>query len=65
MDFQTCRLEIESYGYTTGDIDYYWGEHKKDPMSQKAVAFGEFALPQFRRTGYRVNITKAVTSSGE
>uniref|UniRef100_A0A915DD23 Gamma-aminobutyric acid receptor subunit beta n=1 Tax=Ditylenchus dipsaci TaxID=166011 RepID=A0A915DD23_9BILA len=66
MDFQTCRLEIESYGYTTGDIDMYWGARRSDSTSpQKAVAFDHFSLPQFRRTGYRVNVTKAVTSSGE
>ncbi|KAI6183058.1 Unc-49B protein [Aphelenchoides bicaudatus] len=65
MDTQECKLEIESYGYTTDDIDYYWGmdfEAKKPP--QTAVAFSVFSLPQFRRTGYRVNITTAVTSSG-
>jgi hypothetical protein len=66
MDTQECKLEVESYGYTTNDIAYYWGDKidtKKLP--HKAVAFSEFTLPQFRRTGYRVNITTAVTSSGE
>ncbi|KAH7707962.1 Protein UNC-4 protein9 d [Aphelenchoides avenae] len=65
MDSQTCKLEIESYGYTTADIDYFWGKRRverSDP--RKVVAFNEFTLPQFRRTGYRVNITKATTSSG-
>ncbi|KAI1721608.1 neurotransmitter-gated ion-channel ligand binding domain-containing protein [Ditylenchus destructor] len=66
MDFQTCRLEIESYGYTTEDIAMYWGERRDDNKpAQKAVAFSEFALPQFRRTGFRVNSTKAILSSGE
>lgn len=66
MDSQTCKLEIESYGYTTADIDYFWGKRRverSDP--RKVVAFNEFTLPQFRRTGYRVNITKATTSSGK
>jgi len=64
MDTQTCKLEIESYGYTTSDIDYYWGSKKSDKQ-HTAVQFSEFSLPQFGRVGYRVNITKAKTASGE
>ena len=64
MDTQTCKLEIESYGYTTADIDYYWGTKKSDKQ-HTAVQFSEFSLPQFGRVGYRVNITKAKTASGE
>ncbi|CAJ0599432.1 unnamed protein product [Cylicocyclus nassatus] len=64
MDSQRCKLEIESYGYTTADIDYFWGQKKSDPR-RKAVRFDNFMLPQFKQTGYNVNITKAVTSSGE
>jgi gamma-aminobutyric acid receptor subunit delta len=66
MDTQECKLEIESYGYTTDDISYFWGE-KVDAKStpHKAVAFSKFGLPQFRRSGYRVNITTATTSSGD
>lgn len=65
MDSQTCKLEIESYGYTTDDISYFWGDRKEDDKPpDRAVAFGDFSLPQFRRNGYRVNITKATTSSG-
>ncbi|EYC15153.1 hypothetical protein Y032_0038g3658 [Ancylostoma ceylanicum] len=51
-------------GYTTADIDYFWGRQKSDHR-QGAVAFDKFMLPQFKQTGYNVNITKAVTSSGE
>ncbi|KAI6239783.1 Gamma-aminobutyric acid receptor subunit beta [Aphelenchoides fujianensis] len=65
MDTQECKLEIESYGYTTDDIDYYWGDRKDtEKPAHTAVAFDKFGLPQFRRTGYRVNITTATTSSG-
>uniref|UniRef100_A0A1I7WST9 Neur_chan_memb domain-containing protein n=1 Tax=Heterorhabditis bacteriophora TaxID=37862 RepID=A0A1I7WST9_HETBA len=51
-------------GYTTADIDYFWGKKKSDSKTG-AVAFDKFMLPQFKQTGYNVNITKAVTSSGE
>ncbi|KHJ79367.1 hypothetical protein OESDEN_20987 [Oesophagostomum dentatum] len=50
-------------GYTTADIDYFWGRARSDHR-QGAVAFDKFMLPQFKQTGYNVNITKATTSSG-
>lgn len=50
-------------GYTTADIDYFWGKKKTDETA-KAVAFDKFMLPQFKQTHYNVNHTKAVTSSG-
>ncbi|VDK55146.1 unnamed protein product [Cylicostephanus goldi] len=58
------RYSRDSDGYTTADIDYFWGQKKSDPR-RKAVRFDNFMLPQFKQTGYNVNITKAVTSSGE
>ncbi|ETN86285.1 Neurotransmitter-gated ion-channel transmembrane region [Necator americanus] len=58
------RCNRYSDGYTTADIDYFWGRQKSD-LRQGAVAFDKFMLPQFKQTGYNVNITKAVTSSGE
>ncbi|WKX98443.1 hypothetical protein Q1695_013824 [Nippostrongylus brasiliensis] len=51
-------------GYTTADIDYFWGRQRSDPR-QSAVVFGNFMLPQFRQTCYHVNYTKATTSSGQ
>nr|AFO67939.1 unc-49B protein [Toxocara canis] len=62
MDSQKCKLEIESYGYTTADIDYFWGKHRKD--QGQVVGFNNISLPQFRPVGYRVNVTRATTSSG-
>ncbi|RCN39838.1 hypothetical protein ANCCAN_14235 [Ancylostoma caninum] len=58
------KIHLPHDGYTTADIDYFWGRQKSDHR-QGAVAFDKFMLPQFKQTGYNVNITKAVTSSGE
>lgn len=59
MDSQMCKLEIESYGYADNDIDLFWGGNRAESREpHKAVAFEKFSLPQFKRTGYRVNITK-------
>ena len=57
MDTQSCKLEIESYGYDETDLIYYWGRNKTDHM-EDAVTFAEFMLPQFSSVGYRVNATK-------
>ncbi|GMT17660.1 hypothetical protein PFISCL1PPCAC_8957, partial [Pristionchus fissidentatus] len=66
MDSQRCRLEIESYGYTRAEIDYFWGTNKSiTAEAHKAVAFDSFTLPQFKQTRYIVNHTEAVTSSGK
>lgn len=64
MDSQHCKLEIESYGYQTKDIDYYWGKKRTD-LETTAVKFDTFQLPQFQPTLYFVNTTKAETSSGK
>lgn len=38
---------------------------RKTDKQESAVAFADFTLPQFQRSGYRVNITKARTASGK
>lgn len=63
MDSQKCKLEIESYGYTTADIDYFWGS-KRGVEESNIVKFDNFSLPQFKRTAYKMITAKATTSSG-
>jgi glycine receptor alpha-3 len=59
-------VNIVEYIIKKSCLDYYWGQEVgTNQPPHKAVAFSEFTLPQFRRTGYRVNITTAVTSSGK
>lgn len=62
MDSQKCKLEIESYGYTTADIALFWGKDRRD--QGQVVGFENISLPQFKPVGYRVNVTRATTSSG-
>uniref|UniRef100_A0A914ZQG3 Neurotransmitter-gated ion-channel transmembrane domain-containing protein n=1 Tax=Parascaris univalens TaxID=6257 RepID=A0A914ZQG3_PARUN len=59
----SCGMRVAfSDGYTTADIDYFWGKHRKD--QGQVVGFNNISLPQFRPVGYRVNVTRATTSSG-
>ncbi|KAH7709890.1 unc-49B protein [Aphelenchoides avenae] len=64
MDSQACKLELESYGYTTEEIAYFWGKNRSDDLAlMNAVTINDVSLPQFRMTGYRVGSTNITTSS--
>uniref|UniRef100_A0A0N5CEA1 Gamma-aminobutyric acid receptor subunit beta n=1 Tax=Strongyloides papillosus TaxID=174720 RepID=A0A0N5CEA1_STREA len=52
-----------SDGYTTADIDYFWGS-KRGVEESNIVKFDNFSLPQFKRTAYKLITAKATTSSG-
>jgi hypothetical protein len=56
-------IALDSDGYTTGDIDYFWGK-TREHLPIEAVAFNAFSLPQFIVKGYNVNTTESSTSSG-
>ncbi|XP_056587188.1 gamma-aminobutyric acid receptor subunit beta-2 isoform X2 [Triplophysa dalaica] len=59
LDEQNCTLEIESYGYTTDDIEFYWrgGNH--------AVTGVEgIELPQFSIVDYNLISKNVVFSTG-
>ncbi|OWA49774.1 Gamma-aminobutyric acid receptor subunit beta [Hypsibius exemplaris] len=47
LDYQNCSVEIESYGYATTDIQYFW---KRDagPFDQVAYKPKKLKLPQFK-----------------
>ncbi|VDN86094.1 unnamed protein product, partial [Brugia pahangi] len=51
-----------SDGYTTADIALFWGKDRRD--QGQVVGFENISLPQFKPVGYRVNVTRATTSSG-
>ncbi|CDQ56104.1 gamma-aminobutyric acid receptor subunit beta-1-like [Oncorhynchus nerka] len=58
LDEQNCTLEIESYGYTTDDIEFYW----KGDNSVTGVE--NIELPQFSIIDYHIQSTKAVFATG-
>ncbi|KAF4078778.1 hypothetical protein AMELA_G00185400 [Ameiurus melas] len=59
LDEQNCTLEIESYGYTTDDIQFYWngGDNAVSGVSQ-------IELPQFSIVDYRLVSRNVVFSTG-
>lgn len=60
MDRQRCKIEIESYGYNTRDIDYRW------ERGDKSVSLNEkIELPQFKILGFRMGQEIQNLSSGD
>ncbi|XP_044043248.1 gamma-aminobutyric acid receptor subunit beta-3-like isoform X1 [Siniperca chuatsi] len=59
LDEQNCTLEIESYGYTTDDIEFYWkgGESAVTGVTR-------IELPQFSIVDYKLVSRNVVFSTG-
>uniref|UniRef100_A0A914CNZ1 Neurotransmitter-gated ion-channel ligand-binding domain-containing protein n=1 Tax=Acrobeloides nanus TaxID=290746 RepID=A0A914CNZ1_9BILA len=56
LDTQTCELDIESYGYYTTEVNYFWRndsfwENDNNNLAT-AISFGKFTLPQYSVVGY-------------
>ncbi|KAM4710258.1 gamma-aminobutyric acid receptor subunit beta-1 [Discoglossus pictus] len=59
LDEQNCTLEIESYGYTTDDIEFYWNGGDKAITGVEKIE-----LPQFSIVDYKMISKKVVFSTG-
>ncbi|KAM7375156.1 hypothetical protein PAMA_014304 [Pampus argenteus] len=59
LDEQNCTLEIESYGYTTDDIEFYW---KGGNTAVTGVT--RIELPQFSIVDYKLVSRNVVFSTG-
>ncbi|XP_029002120.1 gamma-aminobutyric acid receptor subunit beta-3 isoform X5 [Betta splendens] len=59
LDEQNCTLEIESYGYTTDDIEFYW---KGGETAVTGVT--RIELPQFSIVDYKLVSRNVVFSTG-
>ena len=60
MDRQRCKIEIESYGYNTRDIDYRW---EKD--NESVTLDDKIELPQFKVLGFKMGQELQSLSSGD
>ncbi|XP_078600904.1 gamma-aminobutyric acid receptor subunit beta-3-like [Branchiostoma floridae x Branchiostoma japonicum] len=49
LDEQNCTLEIESYGYTTDDLEFHWKDGK-----DAVIGWDQIELPQFDIVDYNV-----------
>ncbi|XP_053290465.1 gamma-aminobutyric acid receptor subunit beta-1 isoform X3 [Pleuronectes platessa] len=61
LDEQNCTLEIESYGYTTDDIEFYW---QGGTTAGSVTGVENIELPQFSIIDYQTLSKKAVFATG-
>ncbi|KAL7380200.1 hypothetical protein ABVT39_013529 [Epinephelus coioides] len=61
LDEQNCTLEIESYGYTTDDIEFYW---QGGSNTGSVTGVENIELPQFSIIDYQTLSKKAVFATG-
>ncbi|KAM4620938.1 gamma-aminobutyric acid receptor subunit beta-2 isoform 4-T4 [Polymixia lowei] len=59
LDEQNCTLEIESYGYTTDDIEFYWRGGDNAVTGVERIE-----LPQFSIVDYKLISKNVVFSTG-
>ncbi|XP_026137018.1 gamma-aminobutyric acid receptor subunit beta-2 isoform X2 [Carassius auratus] len=59
LDEQNCTLEIESYGYTTDDIEFYWRGGNRAVTGVERIE-----LPQFSIVDYNLISKNVVFSTG-
>ncbi|KAM4747550.1 gamma-aminobutyric acid receptor subunit beta-2 isoform 1-T1 [Rhinophrynus dorsalis] len=59
LDEQNCTLEIESYGYTTDDIEFYWRGGDR-----AVTGVDRIELPQFSIVDYKLLSKNVVFSTG-
>ncbi|KAM6963270.1 gamma-aminobutyric acid receptor subunit beta-3 isoform 2-T2 [Aplochiton taeniatus] len=59
LDEQNCTLEIESYGYTTDDIEFYW-----KGGNSAVTGVTRIELPQFSIVDYKLVSRNVVFSTG-
>ncbi|XP_008582993.1 PREDICTED: gamma-aminobutyric acid receptor subunit beta-3-like [Galeopterus variegatus] len=48
LDEQNCTLEIESYGYTTDDIEFYWRGGDKAVTGVEKIELPQFSIVEHR-----------------
>ena len=60
MDRQRCKIEIESYGYNTRDIDYRW-----ERGDASVTLNTKIELPQFKILGFKMGQEIQNLSSGD
>lgn len=60
MDRQRCKIEIESYGYNTRDIDYRW-----EKGDGSVTLNTKIELPQFKILGFKMGQELQNLSSGD
>uniref|UniRef100_A0A8B9SD71 Gamma-aminobutyric acid receptor subunit beta-1 n=1 Tax=Apteryx owenii TaxID=8824 RepID=A0A8B9SD71_APTOW len=57
LDEQNCTLEIESYGYTTDDIEFYWNGGVSAVTGVNNIELPQFSIVDYKMVSRRVEFT--------
>ncbi|XP_031320813.2 gamma-aminobutyric acid receptor subunit delta isoform X1 [Camelus dromedarius] len=59
MDEQECTLHLESYGYSSEDIVYYWSENQEQIHGLDRLQLAQFTITSYRFTTELTNFKSA------
>uniref|UniRef100_A0A8C8ZQQ2 Gamma-aminobutyric acid type A receptor subunit delta n=1 Tax=Prolemur simus TaxID=1328070 RepID=A0A8C8ZQQ2_PROSS len=59
MDKQECMLDLESYGYSSEDIVYYWSESQEHIHGLDRLQLAQFTITSYRFTTELMNFKSA------
>ncbi|XP_054993766.1 gamma-aminobutyric acid receptor subunit delta isoform X2 [Sorex araneus] len=59
MDEQECMLHLESYGYSSEDILYYWSENQEQIHGLDKLQLAQFTITSYRFTSELMNFKSA------
>ncbi|XP_017398121.1 gamma-aminobutyric acid receptor subunit delta isoform X1 [Cebus imitator] len=59
MDEQECMLDLESYGYSSEDIVYYWSESQEHIHGLDKLQLAQFTITSYRFTTELMNFKSA------
>ncbi|KAM9243669.1 gamma-aminobutyric acid receptor subunit delta isoform 2-T2 [Dugong dugon] len=62
MDEQECMLDLESYGYSSEDIVYYWSENQEQIHGLDKLQLAQFTITSFRFTVELMNFKSGITT---
>ncbi|XP_050005514.1 gamma-aminobutyric acid receptor subunit beta-1 isoform X2 [Alexandromys fortis] len=62
LDEQNCTLEIESYGYTTDDIEFYWNGGEGAVTGVNKIELPQFSIVDYKMVSKKVEFTTGITT---
>ncbi|XP_036019573.1 gamma-aminobutyric acid receptor subunit delta isoform X2 [Mus musculus] len=62
LDEQECMLDLESYGYSSEDIVYYWSENQEQIHGLDRLQLAQFTITSYRFTTELMNFKSGITT---
>ncbi|KAM4807251.1 gamma-aminobutyric acid receptor subunit delta isoform X2 [Urocitellus parryii] len=62
MDEQECMLDLESYGYSSEDIVYYWSENQEQIHGLDRLQLAQFTITSYHFSTESMNFKSGITT---